>query len=240
MAVALVNAAAMPLHVLAHHEAGGALASARLMGVIDTLLAQASVPLSAVKAVAWARGPGAFTGVRTAASVAQGLALGLGVPVIGLDGLMIVADAAYHQKRADKAATVWQVAMDARMGQLYVGSYERHAGGGWQTIHPPSLVDAVDYSQAIQGATRDRAQAWAGSAGAAHPALQELASMVDIDGAARSQALARLAAWQWMQGAAQDAALVEPWYVRNTVAQTQAERDAAAAAKNVALKDAAP
>ena len=58
-------------------EAGGALASQRLLPLAFDLLRAATLSPSQLDAIAFGRGPGAFTGLRTACSVAQGLALGI-------------------------------------------------------------------------------------------------------------------------------------------------------------------
>src|SRR5690349_14531885 len=74
--------------------AGGTLASAQLVPEIMGLLADAGCTLQQLDAIAFGRGPGAFTGLRTACSVAQGLALGAGKPVLAIDSLMLVAEQA--------------------------------------------------------------------------------------------------------------------------------------------------
>ncbi len=75
-----------------HDEAGGAAASARLLPVLHDLLARAGVAGADLDAIAFVQGPGAFTGLRTACAVAQGLAWGWGKPVLPLDALMLLAE----------------------------------------------------------------------------------------------------------------------------------------------------
>src|SRR5437762_12159574 len=105
--------------VWVHESDGGAQASAALIPAILALLTQAGVALRDLDAIAFGRGPGAFTGLRTACSVAQGLAYGAGKPVLPIDTLLAVAEDA----RAGRAAVrVWAV-MDARMDEIYAAQY---------------------------------------------------------------------------------------------------------------------
>ena len=73
---------------------GGAVASARLIPEIHALLSRAGLQLHQLQAIAFGAGPGAFTGLRTACAVAQGLAFGAALPVLAVDSLLIVAEAA--------------------------------------------------------------------------------------------------------------------------------------------------
>ena len=75
-----------------HEGAGGAGASGTLLASIFALLAQARISVHRLDAIAFGRGPGAFTGVRTACSVVQGLGLGADKPVLPLDTLLAVAE----------------------------------------------------------------------------------------------------------------------------------------------------
>jgi tRNA threonylcarbamoyladenosine biosynthesis protein TsaB len=208
-------------------EEGGARASARLLSAVRELLAQARLELGMLDAIAFAAGPGAFTGLRTACAAAQGFALGAGKPVLPLDSLAIVAEDARTQG-APAHATGW-VALDARMGEVYAGAYRWRDGARWQAVHDSALWSP----EALAQAWAHEAPAWvAGSA------LDVFAPDRLPSGAAsrwplqrdRAAALLELARAAWRDGAAVDAAQALPRYVRDKVALTTAERDAARAA----------
>jgi tRNA threonylcarbamoyladenosine biosynthesis protein TsaB len=110
---------------------GGAQASASLIPAVMDLLAQASLPLTALDAIVFGRGPGSFTGLRTACSVAQGLALGAQLPVLPVDTLLAVAEEARVQAGSPDTLTVLAM-LDARMDEV-CGGVDRvvtPAGGG--------------------------------------------------------------------------------------------------------------
>ncbi|WP_374674065.1 tRNA (adenosine(37)-N6)-threonylcarbamoyltransferase complex dimerization subunit type 1 TsaB [Ideonella sp.] len=126
---------------------GGPLTSERLVPVALELLAERGLAPADLDAVAFGQGPGAFTGLRTAVAVAQGLAFGIGCPVVPVDSLLIVAEDARAQALGAEASDAlappvfdtW-VAMDARMDEAYVAHY-RHDGRAWAVLRPPALVD---------------------------------------------------------------------------------------------------
>lgn len=207
---------------------GGALASQRLVPDVMALLKQAGLALAAVDAVGFGRGPGAFTGLRTACSVAQGLAFGAGKPVLALDSLMLVAEDTRQQVLAagesDASLDVW-VAMDARMNQIYLGRY-RWSGARWSTVVEPLLTD-LDPLRALW--REESPTIVAGSALGAFE-LETGAARRFPTTASRARALGALAQQAFDAGLAEDAANALPLYVRDKVALTTAEREAAKAA----------
>ena len=84
--------------VWAHTSQGGAKASQLVLPEIVRLMKEAHMGFADLTAVVFGRGPGSFTGLRTACSVAQGLAFGAGVPVLPIDTLLAVAEDARYQK----------------------------------------------------------------------------------------------------------------------------------------------
>lgn len=234
---------------------GGAAASARLLPLAAELLARAGCDWSALDGVAFGAGPGAFTGLRTSCAVAQGLAFGRGVPVWPIDSLAIVAEDARAQLDAADPAAAAQplgllVAMDARMGEVYVGAWHWDATRGWQGAAPAGLTRPEDVGRWQEAAwSRPEGGTVAGGAlrravcgsALAVPALRHagLAPPPGVHEVAterdRAGALLRLAlhARVHAPGLAPEQAL--PLYLRDKVAQTVAERAAAreAAAEGV-------
>jgi tRNA threonylcarbamoyladenosine biosynthesis protein TsaB len=91
-----------------------------ILPMIDELLKQYKVTLNQLNAIAFGCGPGSFTGVRIAASVAQGLAYALELPIIPISSLAALAQAAYETLKWKKLL----VGVDARMQEVYWGVYE--------------------------------------------------------------------------------------------------------------------
>jgi len=202
---------------------GGALASADLLPQVRRLLQQAGIGMTQLQAIGFGQGPGAFTGLRTACAVAQGLAFGIGRPVLPLDSLMLVAEDARLSQPALPAEV--DVAMDARMDEVYAGRY-RWGGDRWQVLRAPALYTLPALRAAWQDAPP---AAVAGSALAAFGSRLPTGDALRIEAEAdRAAALGSLALQQWQAGAAVDAAEALPRYLRDKVALTTAEREAVA------------
>lgn len=90
-----------------------------VLPMIDALLAEAGLPRSALDGVVFGRGPGSFTGVRVAASVTQGIALGLDIGVIGISTLATIAQGCHRDFGDERVG----VALDARLDEVYWGAY---------------------------------------------------------------------------------------------------------------------
>lgn len=93
----------------------------RLLPMVDELLQQAGVAKSALQGIAYGRGPGSFTGIRIAASVLQGIALALDLPVYGTSSLQAVAQAAFQRSTANQIAVI----LNAHMDEVFWGTYQR-------------------------------------------------------------------------------------------------------------------
>lgn len=226
--------------VWTHTSAGGAQASLQTLPQIQTLMAQAELRFADLDAVLFGRGPGAFTGLRTACAVAQGLAFGADVPVLPIDTLWALAEEARHafhgsaDVEAGASATVRVLAvLDARMDQVYVAAYE-YAQGTWQCVQEAALhrPEALTWPahwhhgtpfMAAGNAWHTYAQRW--------PAHFTAAQVQALPSAA---ALLRLAPQAWADGLAVPAEQALPLYIRDKVAQTTQER---LQAKQQALAD---
>jgi tRNA threonylcarbamoyladenosine biosynthesis protein TsaB len=207
------------------HGEGGAQASALLLPTVQQLLDEAGLQLVDVDAIAFGQGPGAFTGLRTACAVAQGLAFGADKPVLAIDSLLIVAEDERACQGFPPELEV-AVAMDARMGELYAARY-RWAAQGWQVLHAPGLWDPQAWAAACRsdaGTAQDPAPqpVWTGSG---LPLLGDaMAPSGRLHCEDRAAALLRLADQAWRASRAVPAEQALPVYLRDKVAMTTAER----------------
>ena len=216
---------------------GGAQASSQLLPALRDLLRERNLAWPDLDAIAFGSGPGAFTGLRTACSVTQGLAFGAGCPVIVLDTLMAVAEDARQQSphQCPVGTTVW-VLQDARMDELYVSTFE-WTRAGWQVTQPAQLWPLSEPAARWAPGENARAEGLrlCGNALQVYPdrfasVLAAGATALSEGAAPRGSALAALAQRAWAAGDAVDVALALPRYVRDKVAQTTAERQAIAQA----------
>lgn len=207
----------------AHTGAGGAQASATLIPAIMALLAQAGVQVGQLDAIAFGRGPGSFTGLRTACAVAQGLGLGAeaqgrAATLLPINTLLAMADEAHHQTGHQRVVVV----LDARMDEVYSANYDRDSGPRW--------FDAASCVVKPDSVLRPDGWVLAGNAFAAYGER-----LPDTDLQARVSVLPTATAMLRLipmllaagEGVTADAAL--PSYIRDKVASTTAERAAAKA-----------
>jgi tRNA threonylcarbamoyladenosine biosynthesis protein TsaB len=186
-----------------------------LLPMVDELLGRHALKVTGLDGIAFGMGPGSFTGLRIACGLTQGLAFGAGLPVVGISTLLAMAEAI----RAERAVCC----LDARMGEIYHGAFER-AGADWETVSAPSLC-APEAAPALP----DGSWTACGSGFAAHRAALELryrgrlsAIMPDVFPHARD--MARLAAREFEQGRAVPAEQAGPVYLRDKVALKTGER----------------
>ena len=166
----------------------------------------------------WRR-PGSFTGLRTATGVAQGLAFGLGVPVVPISTLLACAESA---RLRDPSITRVVAALDARMDEVYWADYAWDASDGeWRTLTPPSLnaPDALVAPDAPFAVAGNAARAFG-----SRLAIAERAVVVDHDALPHAHPLVLAALRAYSAGRVVAAEHAAPEYVRDKVAQTTAER----------------
>lgn len=127
-----------------------------ILRMIDAVLAEAGLTHDKLDAVAFGRGPGAFTGVRLAASVAQGLSFAWSLPVVPISDLAAVA-----QRALDLDTSIDRVLVcnDARMKEVYWGCFERREGlaslVGEERVGAPETVQLpAHWTDRVGGAGR--------------------------------------------------------------------------------------
>ncbi len=108
--------------------------SQQILPQIRALLDEANIELADLEGIAFGAGPGSFTGVRIACGVAQGLAFGANLPVVGVNTLMALAESIFKENAINKVIAC----LDARMGEIYHAAFEKH-DGVWQEISVSGL-----------------------------------------------------------------------------------------------------
>lgn len=191
-----------------------------ILPMVDAVLSEAGVALAELDVLAYSRGPGAFTGVRIAAAVTQGLALGADLPVVPVSSLQALAQGAARRH----GATAVLASLDARMQEIYAGAFVTDADGLMQPLCrelacPPAHIPE-DLRLAWQAVAGQPGSHGMGSGWAAYGEL--LAAQLPV--AAQSggfepdaEDVARLALAGWSAGAAVAPELALPVYLRDDV-----------------------
>ena len=202
----------------AHQERAGSANSERILPVVDAVLAEAGWRLADLDGIAFGAGPGAFTGVRIACSVAQGLASGADIPVVAIPTLLAIAQQAW----SEHGATRILACLDARMSEVYVSFHVRE-DEGWRTECEPAVVKPADVNVPTGGV-------WDG-AGDGFSAFPNLAAhtcvaRVFADTLPTARAIGELALPVLARGQGVASSEALPLYVRHRVALTTSERNA--------------
>lgn len=190
----------------------------------EELLAEAGIARSQLDAIALGRGPGAFTGVRLAIALAQGVALALDRPLIPVSTLQALA------MRAPAEAGQVLAAIDARMGEVYVARYERVDGLPWlqdaERVCPPQAVVLPEGIRCAGVGT-----GFAAAEGAIVAQLGDALTSADATALPRASDVVALALPMLERGEAIAPERVEPAYLRDNVALTLVEQQALRASK---------
>ncbi len=194
----------------------GQTASQLILPQIQLLLDKAQLNLSDLDGIAFGAGPGSFTGVRIACGVAQGLAFGANLPVVGINVLMALAEASGAERVI--------AASDARMGEVYHAAYIREADG-WLEVHAagvykPQNVPAVEGDNWVGVGT-----AWKVYDESLRQQYQQQVVNTLPEMTPNAEAIMRLAMPIFERGEAVSASEAVPIYIRNRVALTSKERE---------------
>ena len=210
-------------------SAGGAKASTELIPTILDLMQQAGLTLPALDAICFGSGPGSFTGLRTACSVAQGLAFGAGVPVLAVDSLLAVAEEARLATLGTQDSCVVTALLDARMDEIYCATFAFHAGL-WTELRGSALVQPEQLLRPVaESSAPDAPWLLAGNVFAVYGARvaasdPSAANASRITALPTATAMLRLAPTLLAAGHAVVAERAMPSYIRDKVAKTTAER----------------
>lgn len=184
--------------------------SQKLLPMVDEVLKEADIRLQDVELLAYGRGPGSFTGVRIATGMIQGLALGSGLPVAGISTLQTMAQQAMQTTNASVVAA----AIDARMGEVYFGVFQRQDDiailvGEERVCSPADAAAALD----------ERADyTKVGTGWAAYPELSTLLNNEDVAiHYPNASAMIALAEVALRDGVTTDAMGITPVYLRDKV-----------------------
>ncbi len=204
-----------------------------ILPMIASLMADAGLKPQQLDALAFSCGPGSFTGVRIATGVIQGIALGANLPVVPVSTLAAIAQDFFDNNhepvqgeslKADGSTfNVAFTAMDARMGEIFWGVYQRNAQGFAELVgkEAVTLATEVEFPDLIGTGI---GSGWGVYCEALSLRLAGLVSTCQIDNLPRAGAIARLGAQRFKQGLAVDVELAMPVYLRDKVAKKESER----------------
>ncbi len=187
----------------------------KILPMVDDVLREAGMTLNDMDALAFGRGPGSFTGVRIGIGIAQGLAFGAALPMIGVSTLAAMAQGSYRKHGANHVAT----AIDARMNEVYWGRFTRQSSGEWQTVDQECVIAPQDLVNEI---TADQL-AWS-CAGTGWQAYKQQLDSMALNGAAsdilypEAEDIAFLAGFEWQKGNTVAVEEASPVYLRDKVA----------------------
>ena len=189
--------------------------SEMLLAMLDSVLKDAGLGIKDMDGIAFGKGPGSFTGVRIACGVAQGLAFGAALNVVGVCTLEALAQASGHDRVI--------AALDARMGEIYFAAYEKHDGGLGALIEP-CLCKAEEAPQLVGTGWFGAGSGFSVHDGALSVRYAKQLAGADVQTVPQAGAVAQLAAIEFAKGNAVDAALALPLYLRDKVALKTSER----------------
>ena len=208
-----------------HHQYAGNASSELILPQIQALLDAANMQLKDLHGIAFGAGPGAFTGVRIACGVAQGLGFGANIPVVGVNTLLAVAQAS----GADKVI----VCLDARMGEIYHAAFQKTENSWHETLETQVCKpEAAPVLAAGASPINIQEKQWVGAGSGWAVYGEVLAGIYDRNLSKihpnmtpTAEAILQLANPIFAAGEAKPASEAMPIYIRNRVALTTLQRE---------------
>jgi tRNA threonylcarbamoyladenosine biosynthesis protein TsaB len=201
--------------VLSRDLLAGQTHSQRVLPMVGEMLSEAGLSLKQLDGIALGAGPGSFTGLRIGCGVAQGLAFGANLPVVGVSTLFALAQQAEGQHVI--------ACLDARMGEVYHAAYER-LGSEWSTVCEPGLYKPEGVPTVEGDGWFGIGSGWAAYGEALNTCYAGQVGRINKDAFPHARDIAALAAVEFAAGKGVPAAEAAPIYIRNKVALTMAER----------------
>ena len=198
-----------------HYQHAGNTSSELILPQIHALLEEAKVKLSDLDGIAFGAGPGAFTGVRIACGVAQGLGFGANIPVVGVNTLLALAEASGEDKVI--------ACLDARMGEIYYAAFEKINGEWVEQIS--TKVCKPEAAPLLLGSWVGVGSGWAAYGEILSAVYAQNLTKIMAEITPTAEAILKLATPTFTAGLAKPASEAAPIYIRNRVALTSLERE---------------
>lgn len=189
-----------------------------LLPMLEGLLDEAGLRPAQLDAVAFGRGPGSFTGVRIAASVAQGIAFAADLPVVPVSTLAALA---WPVLQSQGEVQVF-AAIDARMGEIYCAAYGRADGPALRVLSEEQVTPAAAVCVPAGAAWYGVGSGWAVYEAMLRPHFGASLQARDAQALPHAAAIAALAVLDVAAGRTLPAEQALPVYLRNKVVQTRA------------------
>lgn len=189
--------------------------SSLILPLLKELLDEGGVSLQEIEGIAFGQGPGSFTGLRIGCGIAQGLAFGADLPVVGIGTLLAMAQATDAQRVI--------ACLDARMGEVYHAAYERYQGN-WKEIHAPGLYLPTTVPDVAGDGWWGVGSGWDSYEAILRDKYRGQLDKVQLQAFPLAQHMLTPALTMFEAGLMSSAESIAPVYVRNKVALTSSER----------------
>ncbi|WP_261815666.1 tRNA (adenosine(37)-N6)-threonylcarbamoyltransferase complex dimerization subunit type 1 TsaB [Vibrio gallicus] len=187
----------------------------KILPMVDEILAEAGLSLKQLDGLAYGQGPGSFTGVRIGIGVAQGLAFGADLPMLGVSTLKAMAQGVHRTLGSNNVVA----AIDARMSEIYWGRYSKDTTGRWIEVDEECVIPPLELVE--QTKADDKAWMQAGTGWEAYKdGLEGLALSTTESGVLypESQDIVTIAVQEWDSAPLVSAEEAAPVYLRDKVA----------------------